>query len=240
MWNATVLTLFPDIFKNVFDNAIAGKAKEKKIWDLKTINIRDFSESKHKKVDDTVFGGGAGMLMTPEVVHKSLEFAVSSYEKKPPICYLTPRGMPLKQKKIKNWVKNFPQGIILLCGRYEGIDQRVIEYWQENHNLEEVSIGDFVLSGGEIAAINLIDACVRILPNVLENEEAKDIESFELDLLEYNQYTKPRVWKDKIVPDVLLSGDHKKIAAWRKLEAENITKEKRPDLWEKYMSESKN
>ena len=172
------------------------------------------------------------MVMRADVVHAALSEKWNTQTK---LLYVTPKGKPLTQDFVKNLVRESPQGIGILCGRYEGVDQRVIDYWTQNHALEEVSIGDYVLSGGELAAQVIIDACVRLLPGVLEKPDATTIESFELDLLEHPQYTKPREWNSLVVPDVLLSGDHKSIAAWRKTQAETITKDRRQDLWQRYL-----
>lgn len=233
MWLATAITLFPEMFPGHLQYSIAGKAKKNNLWDLKTINIRDFAKDKHKTVDDTSFGGGIGMVMRPDVVDGALISSLHLYKVKPAICYLTPRGSPLKQKHIKGWVNNFPQGLVLLCGRYEGIDERVIEHWRDTHQMQDISIGDYILSGGEPAALTIIDACIRLLPGVLEKSEATSIESFEKNLLEFPQYTKPQEWNHKAVPAVLISGDHKKIEEWRRLQAETITEQRRPDLLEK-------
>ncbi len=234
-WHATVLTLFPDMFPGPLAHSIAGKALARQKWHFDTINIRDFAHDKHNTVDDTPYGGGAGLVMMADVVHGALCAAETLYvEKAPPqYIYVTPRGTPLTQATVRTLSQN-PSGVVILCGRYEGIDDRLIEYWREEKGLIEISLGDYVLSGGEIAAITLIDACVRLLPGVLIKEEAKTSESFELDLLEFSQYTKPRIWQNKVVPEVLLSGDHSKIAAWRQKSAEQITKERRPDIWKAY------
>lgn len=239
MFRSVVLTLFPEMFPGPLGYSLAGKALEKKIWDLKTINIRDFALDKHKTVDDTCFGGGVGMLLKAEVVHQALLKAVSSFpiENQPPIIYLTPKGEQLTQPIVKTISAS--SGVILLCGRYEGIDERVIDYWKDHHGLKEISIGDYILSGGETASHVLLDATIRLLPNVLKKKEASLLESFELDLLEFPQYTIPREWKGREVPPVLLSGDHEKILSWRRKEAERITKERRPDLWEKVQGDKK-
>ena len=236
MWKATVYTLFPDMFPGSLGQSIAGKALKQGKWDLKTVNIRDYATDKHKTVDDTSYGGGTGMVMRPDVVDAALIANVTPNAK---LIYTSPKGKPLTQSMIRSWLTDYPSGISILCGRYEGIDQRVLDSWQESHDLEDISIGDYVLSGGELAALVILDACVRLLPGVLEKPDATTIESFELDLLEYPQYTKPQIWNNKVVPDVLLSGDHKNIAAWRKIEAESITKTRRPDLWQRFQAKSK-
>ncbi len=236
MWKATVYTLFPDMFPGSLGQSIAGKALKQEKWDLKTVNIRDYATDKHKTVDDTSYGGGTGMVMRPDVVDAALIANVTPNTK---LIYTSPKGKPLTQNMIRSWLADYPDGISILCGRYEGIDQRVLDSWQESHGLEDISIGDYVLSGGELAALVILDACIRLLPGVLEKPDATIIESFELDLLEYPQYTKPQIWNNKVVPDVLLSGDHKNIAAWRKIEAESITKTRRPDLWQRFQAKSK-
>jgi tRNA (guanine37-N1)-methyltransferase len=236
-WRATILTLFPDIFPGPLAHSLAGKGLQQKIWQLQTINIRDFAADKHKTVDDTCFGGGAGMVLKPDVVHSALESALKSYNgEKPSIIYLTPRGTPLTQLKLRSIVNDHACGAMFLCGRYEGVDDRVIQHWQQQHHLQEISLGDYILSGGEIAALTIIDACVRLLPGIVNKVESLESESFELDLLEFPHYTKPHNWQNQIVPEILLSGDHKKIAAWRHKQAEKITRERRPDLWQSYLN----
>lgn len=235
LWRATVLTLFPEIFPGPLQYSLAGKGLKRNIWQLETLNIRDFSSDKHKTVDDLCFGGGPGMVLKPDVVHKALKSSFLAYSQKPAVIYVTPRGEPLKQHKVRSLVDHYPSGAIILCGRYEGIDDRVIEYWRKNHNLEEVSLGDYVLSGGEMAALTLMDACVRLLPGIVHSQESLESESFELDLLEFPHYTRPQNWKNKNVPDVLLSGNHKKIKDWRLKQAEQDTQKRRPDLWQTYL-----
>jgi tRNA (guanine37-N1)-methyltransferase len=225
-WSATVLTLFPELFPGPLAHSLSGRALKEGIWSLTALDIRDFATNKHRCVDDACFGGGAGMVLRPDVVDAALEKAVTDSR---PLIYLTPRGKPLDQPMVRRYARA-SAGVILLCGRYEGIDNRVIEHW----NMEEVSLGDYILSGGEMAALTLLDACVRLLPGVIGKEESLVNESFELGLLEYPHYTRPQVWKDKVVPEVLVSGDHQKIAAWRQKEAEKITQVRRPDLWEQY------
>jgi tRNA (guanine37-N1)-methyltransferase len=235
-WAATVLTLFPEMFPGPLGHSLSGKALEEGLWSLDLIQIRDFATDKHRSVDDACFGGGAGMVLRPDVVGAALEQAMSCHTPEDrPLIYLTPRGKPLDQAMVRRFASS--SGIILLSGRYEGIDHRVIEHWQEQGGLEEVSIGDYILSGGEIAALTLLDACIRLLPGVIGKEESAANESFELGLLEYPQYTRPQVWKNKIVPEVLLSGDHQKIAAWRQKEAARITQIRRPDLWVRYLEQ---
>lgn len=233
MYHVTVLTLFPELFPGTLGGSIPQKALEKNIWTLDTINIRDFAKDKHNTVDDTPYGGGAGMVIRPDVVHGALEKA---YQQNPDrhIIYMSPRGETLTQKKLHSNIQNYPKGSIILCGRYEGIDQRVIDYWSSNHQLEEISIGDYILSGGEIAAQVYLDALIRLLPNALGNKFSALEESFELDLLEFFHYTKPYEWNGVSVPDVLLSGHHKHIEQWRHNQSQEITKKKRPDLWKKF------
>lgn len=233
-WHSTIVTLFPEMFPGPLAFSLPGKALEDGIWRLDSVQIRDFALDKHKTVDDTPMGGGAGMILKPDVVDAALTAACSLGNQDRRRIYLTPRGKPLNQELIKEYAYE-SSGLILLCGRYEGIDQRVVDHW----NLEEVSIGDYVLSGGEIAAHVLLDACVRLIPGVIGKQKSLENESFELGILEYPQYTKPRNWNNKIVPDVLLSGDHQKIAQWRQEQAEMITQERRPDLWQKYLNKMK-
>ena len=222
---ARVFTLYPEFFPGPLGKGLYGKALAEKIWKLETVNIRDYATDKHKTVDDTTYGGGSGMLIKPDVLANSLDKNLNSKEK---IIYLSPKGKLLNQKLAKELSK---KGTVnLICGHFEGVDQRVIE----SRNIEEVSIGDFVLSGGESAAFVMLDAIIRLLPGVLGNETSVEEESFENGLLEYPQYTKPQIWEEKTVPDVLLSGDHAKIKDWRLSQSEAITRDRRPDLWQKY------
>ena len=207
-----------------------GKALAEKIWKLETINIRDYAIDKHKTVDDTTYGGGSGMLIKPDVLANSLDKNLNSKEK---IIYLSPKGKLLNQKFAKELSKE--KTINLICGHFEGVDQRVID----SRNIEEVSIGDFVLSGGESAAFVMLDAIIRLLPGVLGNETSVDEESFENGLLEYPQYTKPQIWEKQSVPEVLLSGDHAKIKDWRLSQSKDITRRRRPDLWKKFLEKDK-
>ena len=222
---ARIFTLYPEFFPGPLGKGLYGKALAEKIWKLETINIRDYAIDKHKTVDDTTYGGGSGMLIKPDVLANSLDKNLNSKEK---IIYLSPKGKLLNQKFAKELSKE--KTINLICGHFEGVDQRVID----SRNIEEVSIGDFVLSGGESAAFVMLDAIIRILPGVLGNEKSVEDESFENGLLEYPQYTKPQIWEKKTVPDVLLSGDHAKIKDWRLSQSEAITRDRRPDLWQKY------
>ena len=225
MFIAQVFTLYPDYFPGPLNKGLYGKAMEKKIWDLKTVDIREYTLDKHKTVDDTPYGGGSGMLLKPDVVAKSLDENTKSGEK---TFYLSPRGKVFNQNLAKEISKE--NKINLICGHFEGIDQRVLD----NRQIEEISIGDFVLSGGENASYVFLDAILRLIPGVIGNENSKNEESFENGLLEYPQYTKPQIWEEKTVPNVLLSGDHAKIKDWRLTQSKAITRVRRPDLWQKY------
>ncbi len=228
-WRATVMTLFPEMFPGTLGQSLAGKALDDGLWEIDAVDIRDFAEDKHQTVDDTPFGGGAGMVMRADVIDAALQTITEAGESEGrSVIYLTPRGKSLDQARVKELAAE--EGVILLCGRYEGVDERVINAW----DMEEISLGDFVLSGGEPAALMLIDACVRLLPGVMGNQATSEEESFEGGLLEYPHYTRPRVWEGQEVPEVLLSGHHENVRAWRQAEAEKITAERRPDLWEKY------
>lgn len=240
MYHATVLTLFPEMFPGTLGASIPKRALDKNIWKLDTLQIRDFALDKQQTVDDNPFGGGAGMLMKADVVHDALLHANTLNEKKRKIIFMSPHGKTLKQKDLHSHIETNPDGVIILCGRYEGIDHRVIDYWQKNHALEEVSIGDYILSGGEVGAQVYLDATVRLLPGALGAKESAIEESFELDLLEFYHYTRPYAWKDVSVPEVLLSGHHNKIKEWRFEKAKEITRLKRPDLWEIYTKKLKN
>ena len=225
MFIAQVFTLYPDFFPGPLDKGLYGKAMEKKIWDLKIVDIREYASDKHKTVDDTPYGGGSGMLLKPDVIAKSLDANIKNGEK---IFYLSPRGKVFNQNIAKEISKE--NKVNLICGHFEGIDQRVLD----NREIEEISIGDFVLSGGETASYVFLDAILRLIPGVIGNEESKNEESFENGLLEYPQYTKPQIWEEKSVPNVLLSGDHAKIKDWRLTQSKAITRDRRPDLWQKY------
>ena len=226
MWNATVLSLFPEMFPGTLGSSLAGKALKNGLWNLNKINIRDFANNKNGKVDDIPFGGGHGMVINPEVLDKALK-SVSAYEG--PRIYLSPRGKKFDQTIARNLSKE--KGAVFICGRYEGVDERFLIH----NDVTEVSVGDFILSGGEIGAQLIIDATVRLLPNVIGNSLGLVEESFENNLLEYPLYTYPRVWNNIEVPEVLLSGDHQKIKMWKIKMSENLTKSKRPDLWSKYI-----
>ncbi len=222
-WLATVLTIFPEMFPGPLGASLAGKALREGIWRLETVDIRDFARDKHRSVDDAPFGGGPGMVMRPDVV----DAAIAGTGGCGPLVYLSPRGRLLDQQRVRALAEG--PGVRLLCGRFEGVDERVLEA----REVEEVSLGDFVLSGGEPAAIALLDACVRVLPGVIGAAESLAEESFEQGLLEYPHYTRPQVWQDRAVPEALLSGHHEKIRAWRLARAEEVTKERRPDLWQR-------
>ena len=225
MWQAQVFTLYPEFFPGPLSKGLYGKALSKELWNLKVVNIRDAAEDKHKTVDDTPYGGGSGMLMKPDVLAKSIDENIVKDER---IFYLSPKGKLFDQNFAKDLSKE--QSISLICGHFEGVDERILS----TRKIEEISLGDFVLSGGETAAYVVLDSILRLLPGVLGNYQSTNDESFENGLLEYPQYTKPPIWEEKSVPDVLLSGDHAKIKDWRLSQSEAITRVRRPDLWEKY------
>ena len=225
MFFVRIFTLYPEFFPGPLDKSLYGKALSKKIWDMEIVNIRNFAKDKHKVVDDTPFGGGSGMLIKPDVIAEAIDQKVDRGEK---IIYLSPKGKIFNQSLAKEYSKK--KKINILCGHFEGIDQRVID----NRNIEEISLGDFIVSGGEIASFVFLDSILRLIPGVLGNLKSTDEESFEKGLLEYPQYTKPQIWEKKVVPDVLLSGDHAKIKHWRLSQSEAITRDRRPDLWQKY------
>jgi tRNA (guanine37-N1)-methyltransferase len=225
-WRATVLTIFPEMLPGPLAYSLAGKALSSGIWRLETVDIRGFARDKHRSVDDASFGGGPGMVMLPDV----LDAAIAGAGGIGPLVLLSPRGRPLDQDAVRAFAGG--PGITLVCGRFEGIDERVIEA----RSIEEISLGDFVLSGGEPAAIALIDACVRLLPGVLGRADALKEESFAAGLLEYPHYTRPQVWQGRAVPEVLVSGNHQQIREWRRAQAERLTRERRPDLWRRYLA----
>ena len=225
MWEARIFTLYPEIFPGPLQKGLYGKALSNKIWNLDVINIRDSAEDKHKTVDDTPFGGGSGMLIKPDVLAKSIDKHINKNEK---IFYLSPKGKLFDQKIAKSLSKE--KCVNFICGHFEGVDERLLE----TRNIEEISIGDYILSGGDTAVIVIIDSILRLVPGVLGNKNSTEDESFEKSLLEYPQYTKPQIWEEKSVPDVLLSGDHSKIKDWRLSQSEAITRHRRPDLWQKY------
>ncbi len=225
MFKARIFTLYPEFFPGPLNKGLYGKGLSENIWNLETINIRDYALDKHHNVDDKPYGGGSGMLIRPDVLSNSLNQKTNSNEI---TIYLSPKGKLLNQNLAKELAKE--KTINLICGHFEGIDERVIE----NRNIEEISIGDFVLSGGETAAFVFLDAILRLIPGIIGNEKSIEEESFENGLLEYPQFTKPQIWEGKEVPDVLLSGDHAKIKDWRLTQSEAITRDRRPDLWQKY------
>ena len=230
MWTARVFTLYPEIFPGPLNKGLYGKALEKKLWNLEVVNIRDSAEDKHKTVDDTPFGGGSGMLLKPDILGKSIDKNIKKGER---IFYLSPKGKKFDQKIAKDLSKE--KTVNLVCGHFEGVDQRILD----TRNIEEISIGDYILSGGESASFVVIDSVIRLLPGVLGNNMSKDEETFENGLLEYPQYTKPQIWEKKSVPEVLLSGDHAKIKDWRLSQSKDITRRQRPDLWKKYLEKVK-
>ena len=225
MFQARVFTLYPEVFPGPLAKGLYGKALTNKLWNLSVINIRDSANDKHKTVDDTPYGGGTGMLLKADVIAKSLDQNIKKGER---IFYLSPKGKKLDQKFIQDLSKE--KSISLICGHFEGVDERVLT----TRNIEEISIGDYVLSGGETAALVVLDGILRLLPGVLGNDKSSTDETFENGLLEYPQYTKPQIWEEKSVPEVLLSGDHSKIKDWRLSQSEAITRDRRPDLWQKY------
>lgn len=230
-WTARVVTLFPEAFPGVLGASLTGKALQDGLWALETIDLRRFGDGRHRNVDDTPAGGGAGMVLRPDVVDAALAHAAESTPRDPdrwPVLYLSPRGRPFTQSMAQALAK--ADGLTLLCGRFEGVDERVLEA----RRVVEVSLGDFVLTGGEIAAQALIDATVRLIPRVLGNQASTDEESFSDGLLEHPHYTRPTVWQGRAVPDILLSGHHAKISKWRKAQAERLTQKRRPDLWRAY------
>ena len=231
MFLSRIFTLYPEYFPGYLNKGLFGKAMSEKIWNLETVNIRNYTIDKHKTVDDTPYGGGNGMLIKTDVLAKSLDENIKGKEK---IIYLSPKGKLFDHKYAKEL--SGEKSLNLICGHFEGIDERIIQ----SRNIEEISIGDYILSGGETAAFVILDAILRFLPGILGNENSTEEESFENGLLEYPQYTKPQIWEDKSVPDVLLSGDHAKIKDWRLSQSEAITRDRRPDLWQKYKKFKKN
>jgi tRNA (guanine37-N1)-methyltransferase len=223
-WQATILTIFPEMLPGPLAHSLAGKALRAGVWQLQTIDIRNFATGKHRSVDDAPFGGGPGMVLKPDVLDRAIAGAGGAG----PLINLSPRGKRLDQARVRELSAG--PGVRLICSRFEGVDQRVLEA----REVEEVSLGDFILSGGEPAAIALIDACVRVLPGVIGDAEALTEESFAEGLLEYPHYTRPQVWEGRSVPDTLVSGDHQRVRAWRRTQAEQLTKQRRPDLWERY------
>ena len=232
LWNVQLLTLFPEMFPGFLGHSLAGKALEKNVWSFEAINIRNYAKDKHKSVDDTPFGGGAGMVIRADILGDAIEKNITKDTK---IIYMSPRGMPLTQSKLYELSKC--KNLAIICGRFEGVDERVLN----EYNVEEISIGDYILSGGEVAALTLMDGCIRLLPGVIGNKNTLNEESFGENeeyagLLEYPLYTRPVEWKKRNVPDILLSGHHAKISQWRLEKAKEITKARRKDLWNKYNS----
>lgn len=227
-WKARIVTLFPGAFPGVLGESLTGKALQEGLWSLETIDLRPFGEGRHRNVDDTPTGGGAGMVLRPDVVARALDEAMrdtSNDRARWPLVYLSPRGRRFDQATARRWAGG--DGLTMLCGRFEGVDQRVLDAY----GIEEISLGDFVLTGGEIAAQAMIDATVRLLPGVLGNQDSTEEESFSDGLLEHPQFTRPNDWQGRAVPDVLLSGHHARIAEWRREQAKALTRERRPDLW---------
>jgi len=229
-FKATILTLYPDMFPGPLGQSLSGRALEKGLWEIETTQIRDFASDKHRSVDDTPAGGGAGMVLRADILAKAVDAAGAPDDPRPKLL-MSPRGRPFDQE----WAHELAggPGAVIVCGRFEGVDQRVID----TRGLEEVSIGDYILSGGEIGAIALLDAVIRLIPGVMGNMESADTESFETGLLEHPHYTRPAVFEGHAIPEVLTSGNHRKIHEWRMAEAERLTRERRPDLWEAYMAD---
>ena len=229
-WMARVITLLPDAFPGVLGESLTGRALQAGLWQLETIDLRAFGRGRHRNVDDTPAGGGAGMVLRADVLGPAIEQAMAGATPDWPLIYLSPRGRRMDQALMRRLARG--DGVTLICGRFEGVDERVLEHYR----VEEVSLGDFVMTGGEIAAQALIDATVRLLPGVLGNAASAEEESFSAGLLEHPQYTRPAEWKGRTIPEVLMSGHHGRIAAWRRAEAERITRERRPDLWAAYQA----
>lgn len=228
VWTAQVITLFPQAFPGVLGESLTGRALQEGLWQLRTLDLRSFGEGRHRNVDDTPAGGGAGMVLRADILAAAVSQALAQARGQVPVIYLSPRGQRLDQAMAQRLAQG--DGVILLCGRFEGVDERVIEHF----GIQEVSLGDFVLTGGEIAAQALLDATVRLIPRVLGNQASTEEESFSEGLLEFPQFTKPTVWRTRVIPEMLLSGHHAKIAAWRKAMAERLTRIRRPDLWRAY------
>ncbi len=227
VWKATVITLFPEAFPGTLGLSLTGKALKEGLWQLDTVDLRKHGIGKHRNVDDTPAGGGAGMVLRADVVGPAIDEAIRGARGNRPLIYLSPRGRPMDQTMMQNLAR--ADGVTLICGRFEGLDERVIDAY----GIQEVSLGDFVMTGGEIAAQALIDATVRLIPGVLGNAESAQDESFSSGLLEHPQYTRPAEWQGRAIPDVLMSGHHEKIAEWRRAQSEQITQARRPDLWRK-------
>ncbi|WP_204113114.1 tRNA (guanosine(37)-N1)-methyltransferase TrmD [Shimia biformata] len=225
VWTARIITLFPDAFPGVLGESLTGKALKDGKWQIETTDLRSFGEGKHRNVDDTPAGGGAGMVLRPDVLGNAIDHTMRGVRGNIPMVYLSPRGRRFDQVTARHWAR--ADGVMLLCGRFEGVDQRVLDHY----NIEEVSLGDFVLTGGEIAAQAMIDATVRLLPGVLGNEESIAEESHSNGLLEHPQYTRPAEWRGHAIPEVLMSGHHGRIAEWRRAQSEELTRTRRPDMW---------
>lgn len=228
VWKAKVITLFPSAFPGVLGESLTGKSLQRGLWQLETTDLRDFGVGKHRNVDDTPAGGGAGMVLRPDVLGNAIEHTMAGTSGNWPLIYLSPRGRRMDQKMMQDLARC--DGVTLLCGRFEGVDERVIEHY----GIIEVSLGDFIMTGGELAAQALIDATVRLLPGVLGNQASTEEESFSSGLLEHPQYTRPAQWNGREIPEVLMSGHHGNVEKWRRKMSENLTKERRPDLWETY------
>lgn len=233
VWTARIITLFPQAFPGVLGESLTGKALKDGKWQLETTDLRPFGDGKHRNVDDTPAGGGAGMVLRPDVLGKAIDHTLRGVRGTTPLVYLSPRGVPFSQKIARHWSEC--DGVTLLCGRFEGVDQRVLDHY----DIQEVSLGDFVLTGGEIAAQAMIDATVRLLPSVLGNAESIEDESHSNGLLEHPQYTRPAEWMGHDIPEVLTSGNHGKVAEWRQKMSEDLTKERRPDMWEAWQATQK-
>ncbi|MFC3613688.1 tRNA (guanosine(37)-N1)-methyltransferase TrmD [Lutimaribacter marinistellae] len=227
-WKAKIITLFPGAFPGVLGESLTGRALQEGLWQLETVDLRQYGIGKHRNVDDTPAGGGAGMVLRADVLGAAIDYAMRDARGNWPLVYLSPRGKPMDQAMMRRFARC--DGVTLLCGRFEGVDQRVLDHY----GVEEVSLGDFVMTGGEIAAQALIDATVRLIPGVLGNEASAEEESFSSGLLEHPQYTRPAEWQGRTIPEVLMSGHHGRVAQWRQDMAEEITRERRPDLWEAY------
>ncbi len=230
VWTARVITLLPQAFPGILGESLTGRALREGLWSLDTIDLRDFGEGRHRNVDDTPAGGGAGMVLRADVMGRAIDTAQAGTPPDQPLIYLSPRGVPLTQARARRLAAG--PGVTLICGRFEGLDQRVIDHY----DIEEISLGDFVMTGGEIAAQAVIDACVRLLPGVLGNEASTEEESFSEGLLEHPHYTRPAEWRGHPIPEVLTSGDHGRVARWRREMSERLTAERRPDLWQAHLS----
>jgi tRNA (guanine37-N1)-methyltransferase len=229
VWKAKIITLFPNAFPGILGESLTGKALQNGLWQLETINLRDFGLTKHRNVDDTPAGGGAGMVLRADVLGPAIDHALDGTKGNWPLIYLSPRGKPMTQSLMQDLAR--ADGVTLICGRFEGVDERVLEHY----NVQEVSLGDFVMTGGEIAAFALIDATVRLIPEVLGNQASTEDESFSAGLLEHPHYTRPATWAGRAIPEILMSGHHGKVSQWRQAQAEAITRARRPDLWDRYL-----